>query len=122
MPPSKINPAAKLAQFTDQWAPRIVGTLNDHDIRVAKIEGEFIWHQHDNTDELFFVVAGTLLMKFRDGDVTVNAGEMIVVPAGTAHLPVANAECHILMIEREGTPNTGNITDSDRTVDTLERL
>lgn len=122
MPVEKINLADKFTQFTEQWTPKLVGKINNQEMKIAKIAGEFVWHHHPDTDELFLVVAGTLRMKFRDGDVEVNAGEIIVVPAGVEHLPVADEECHILMIESEGTLNTGNVTDSDRTVADLEQL
>ena len=122
MPVSKINLTEKFAQFSEQWTPKLVGKINNQEMKIAKVEGEFVWHHHEHTDELFWVVKGTLLMKFRDGDVEINEGEIIVVPAGVEHLPVAEEECYILMIEGEGTLNTGNVTDSERTVADLEQL
>lgn len=111
----KINLQKKFALFNEQWTPKIVGQLNGDHIKIAKIQGEFEWHHHDNTDELFLVVQGAMLMHFRDKTVIVNEGEMIVVPQGVEHKPEAPEECHILMIERAGTLNTGN-AESDRTV------
>ncbi|MEL6148489.1 MAG: cupin domain-containing protein [Chloroflexota bacterium] len=122
MPPQKVNFSEKLGLFSEQWTPKLIGEINDHDIKIAKIQGEFTWHHHADSDEYFYVVSGTLLMQFRDGDVTVNTGEIIVVPAGVAHKPVAHDECHIVMIEKRGTVNTGSATDDERTVETLESL
>jgi mannose-6-phosphate isomerase-like protein (cupin superfamily) len=92
-----------------------VGEINDAYVKLAKISGEFVWHQHDNEDEMFLVVKGRLLMKFRDRDVVVNEGELIIVPRGVEHLPVAEEEVHIMLIEPKTTVNTGNV-QSERTV------
>lgn len=108
MPPlSSINLSDKLALFSDYWNPRIVGNYNGNEIRLAKIMGEFSWHSHQNTDELFFVLSGELAIEFRDRTVTLLPGEMIVVPKGTEHRPAAAVETHILLMDREGEPNTG---------------
>jgi len=112
----KVNIAQKFSQFADHWQPRIIGELNDSYIKIAKIEGEFVWHQHEHEDELFLVLKGRLLMKFRDREVWVEEGEMIVVPKGVEHLPLAPTECHIMLIEPKTTRNTGNI-HNDRTVE-----
>ena len=118
----KINLLEKYALFSEQWQPRIIGDLNDFHLKIAKIEGEFVWHKHDDTDEFFLVVKGTLLMHFRDKTVTVNEGEIIVVPQGVEHLPEAPEECYIMMIEKAGTLNTGELDSNERTVTDLERI
>jgi len=112
----KVNIAEKFTHFSDQWSPRIIGTLNDYHIKIVKVEGEFVWHKHDETDELFFIVKGQLLMKFRDRDVLLNEGEMIIVPKGVEHMPVAQEECYMMLIEPKETVNTGDV-ENDRTVD-----
>jgi len=104
---SVIDIAGKLASFSDHWNPRIVARYNGNEVRVAKVEGEFTWHSHEGTDELFLVLGGDFGIEFRDGLTKLAPGEMIVVPAGTEHRPVANGECAILMLDREGEPNTG---------------
>jgi len=103
-----INLAAKLATFTETFQPRTVGQFNGHDLMVAKVKGPFVWHQHDDTDDFFLVLAGRLTIRLRDGDVTLGPGELFVVPKGVEHCPVAEEETHILLIERTGTPNTGD--------------
>lgn len=97
----------KLAQFADHWNPRIVAHYNGNEVRLAKVRGDFTWHAHADTDELFLVVSGNLGIEFRSGVQRLGAGEMIVVPRGTEHRPFAEEECHILLIDREGEPNTG---------------
>jgi mannose-6-phosphate isomerase-like protein (cupin superfamily) len=104
------NLAEKLATFTDYFSPRTVATYNNNDIMVVKCEGPFHWHKHDNTDDLFLVLKGTLDIELRDRTVTLNSGEIFVVPAGVEHRPVARGEVHILLIEPTGTPNTGDKT------------
>ncbi|MDX9759714.1 MAG: cupin domain-containing protein [Bacteroidota bacterium] len=103
-----INLADKLSRFSDHWQLRVVAELNDYQVKLAKIEGEFVWHRHDDTDELFFIVAGELVIEFRDRSVTLGPGEMMVVPRGVEHRPVARAECHIMLIEPRGVINTGD--------------
>ncbi len=103
-----INLAEKLTQFDDQWSPRIVAQMNDCQFKLARIEGDFIWHSHDDTDEAFFVVQGEFDMEYRDRTVTVKAGELVVVPKGVEHRPCAAKECQIMLIELAGTVNTGN--------------
>ena len=120
MPLEKANLAEKLAKISEHWQPKIVGQVNDYHVKIAKIEGEFIWHQHDNTDELFLVVEGSFTMKLRDGDVELAEGEIIVIPAGVEHCPVAEEECSILMIELAGTLNTGDQVDSTLTIENPE--
>lgn len=106
--PSAINVADKLARFGEHWSPRVIAEMNDYQFKVVKLLGEFVWHSHADTDETFLVVAGTLRMRFRDRDVMLQAGEMIVVPRGVEHCPSADAECHVLLIEPRGVVNTGD--------------
>jgi mannose-6-phosphate isomerase-like protein (cupin superfamily) len=141
---NKINVAEKLALFADYCNPRIIGELNDSHVKVVKLKGDFIWHHHDNEDELFFVVKGTLRMWVRDTqhprtadfnkttattperEIVIRPGEFIIIPRGTEHLPKAdpndnNGECHIILLEPKTTLNTGNVIN-ERTVAQLERL
>jgi mannose-6-phosphate isomerase-like protein (cupin superfamily) len=105
----KVNLAEKLAGFTDHWAPRIVARYNDNDVCVVRVEGEFVWHKHDDTDDLFLVLDGVLDIELRDRTVTLGAGELFVVPKGIEHRPVARrGEVKLLLIEPRGTPNTGD--------------
>lgn len=115
----KVNVSEKFARFTDYWSPKIVGELNEFHVKLVKIEGEFVWHHHEDEDEMFFVIKGTLIMKLRDKDVVVNEGEFIVIPHGVEHKPVAETECHIMLFEPKETLNTGNVQD-EKTVAALE--
>ena len=108
MPVAAINLAEKLATFTGHWQPRVVGQFNGHDLLVAKVKGEFVWHQHDDTDDFFLVLKGRITIRMHEGDVTLGPGEVFVVPRGVQHCPVAEEEAHILLIEPTGTPNTGD--------------
>ncbi|MCH4893032.1 MULTISPECIES: cupin domain-containing protein [unclassified Sphingomonas] len=119
--PEPIVLADKLAAFADHWNPRVIGSYNGHELRVAKVQGDFTWHAHADTDELFLVLKGELGIEFRDGVRRLRAGEMIVVPRGTEHRPFAEEEVHMLMIDREGEPNTGD-APSHLTRATLETL
>ena len=103
-----VNLASKLASFSDHWSPRIVSSFNGHDVMVVKADGEFVWHAHPNTDDLFFVLKGRLTVQLRDGDVHLGPGDLYVVPRGVEHRPVADGEVHLLLIEPIGTPNTGD--------------
>lgn len=103
-----INLNEKLATFTDYWAPKIVERFNGHDIMVVKVKGEFVWHSHEDTDDLFLVLKGRLIVQLTDADVSLNAGELYVVPKGVAHRTVAPEEAHLLLIEPHGVPNTGD--------------
>jgi mannose-6-phosphate isomerase-like protein (cupin superfamily) len=103
-----VNLAAKLDTFTEHFKPRTVGQFNGHDLMVVKVKGPFVWHKHDDTDDFFLVLKGTITIKLRDADVTLGPGEMFVVPKGVEHCPVADEEAHILLIEPSGTPNTGD--------------
>ncbi|MEQ1597632.1 MAG: cupin domain-containing protein [Casimicrobium sp.] len=105
--PDVITLKDKLAAFSDHWNPRIVGRYNGNELRIAKVQGDFTWHSHGDTDELFLVIAGELSIEFRDGVRRLGPGEMIVVPRGTEHRPFAERECQILLIDREGESNTG---------------
>ncbi|MGA7637962.1 MAG: cupin domain-containing protein, partial [Candidatus Acidiferrales bacterium] len=115
----KLN--EKFTKINDHWNPRIIGELNDTYVKAVKIQGEFHWHHHDDEDELFFIVKGRLRMKFRDREVIVQPGEFIIVPKGVEHLPVADEEVHMLLVEPKTTLNTGNVRN-ERTVVELERL
>ena len=117
----KINLQEKLARVSEYWNPKIVGQLNDSYVKVVKLKGEFIWHHHENEDELFLVVKGTLRMRFRDRETLVREGEFIVVPRGVEHMPVADEEVHIVLLEPKSTLNTGNVRN-ERTVAQLERI
>jgi len=101
----------KFAKFSEHWSPKIVAQMNDYHFKIAKVQGEFIWHDHPETDEVFFVLKGQLELQFREGSVTLNEGEMFIVPKGVEHKPVAEQECHILMVEPAGTVNTGNVVN-----------
>jgi mannose-6-phosphate isomerase-like protein (cupin superfamily) len=105
-----INLAEKLDQFSDYWSPRTVAQLNQYDIMVVKAHGEFVWHQHDDTDDFFLVLKGRLVIRLRDREITLGAGELCVVPRGVEHQPFAEEEVHLLLIEPTGTPNTGDAT------------
>lgn len=117
----KVNLEQKLSLFSDHWNPRIVGELNGQHVKLAKLKGEFVWHHHEHEDELFFVLKGKLRMEFRDKSVEVKPGEMIIVPRGVQHKPVAEEEVHIMLFEPASTLNTGNI-ENERTRKELERL
>jgi mannose-6-phosphate isomerase-like protein (cupin superfamily) len=117
----KVNLAEKFSLFDDHWNPRIVGELNDFQVKLVKIQGQFIWHHHDIEDELFLVVKGRLQMRFRDRDVWVEEGEFLIVPHGVEHMPVSEGETHILLLEPKTTLNTGTVTN-ERTVAEPARL
>ena len=117
----KVNVAEKLALFNDYWNPRIVGELNGQHVKVVKLKGPFVWHQHAGEDEMFLVVQGSLRMEFRDRAVELGEGEFIVVPRGVEHRPVADAEVAVLLFEPANTLNTGNVRN-ERTVAEPERI
>ena len=117
----KIDLAGKLALFEERWSPRIVGEVNEMHVKLVKLEGEFVWHRHEQEDELFLVIAGRLTMRFRDGESVLGPGEMIIVPKGVEHLPVAEAETHVLLFEPKTTLNTGDVRN-ERTVETLKTI
>jgi mannose-6-phosphate isomerase-like protein (cupin superfamily) len=116
-----VNLKDKFSKFQDYCHPRIIGEVNDCQVKAVKLKDEFIWHHHDNEDELFLVVKGTLRMKFRDHDSVVREGAFVIVPRGVEHCPVADEEVHIVLIEPRTTLNTGNI-QNERTVSQLERI
>jgi mannose-6-phosphate isomerase-like protein (cupin superfamily) len=115
----KVNLAEKFSLFDEPWSPKIVAELNNAYVKVVKLEGEFVWHHHDDEDELFWVVSGRLRMELRDGDVILEPGELLVVPKGVEHRPVAEGETHVVLIEPKTTLNTGNVRN-ERTVGELE--
>jgi mannose-6-phosphate isomerase-like protein (cupin superfamily) len=116
-----VNLAEKFRRFSDHWSPKIVGELNDSYVKLVKLKGEFVWHHHDAEDELFLVVKGRLLLRFRDRDVWLNEGEFAIVPRGVDHLPIAPEEVHVVLIEPKSTLNTGNVRN-ERTVEALQRI
>lgn len=117
----KVNLAQKFDLFDEYWSPRIAGELNDSYVKLAKLKGEFVWHHHDNEDELFLVVKGHLTIRLRDGDIELAAGEFVIIPRGVEHLPVAAEDAHVLLLEPKSTLNTGNV-QSERTVTDLKRV
>jgi mannose-6-phosphate isomerase-like protein (cupin superfamily) len=104
----KVNLAEKLALFDEHWQPKIVAEIDDYDVRIVKLKGEFVWHKHDESDDFFLVLAGRLTIQLRDRDVVLDPGELFVVPAGVEHCPRADEETSVLLIEPAGTPNTGD--------------
>lgn len=117
----KINLKEKFSQFSDHWNPRIIGELNGQYVKAAKLKGAFIWHHHEQEDEMFLVIKGTLKMEFREKVVEVKAGEFIIVPRGVEHKPVAEEEVELLLFEPASTVNTGNI-ENERTVKDLSKI
>ncbi len=117
----KINLAEKLSLFTEHWSPKIVGELNGQQVKLAKLKGEFVWHHHEQEDELFLVLKGRLTIQLRDREVVLDEGECLVVPRGVEHKPVAHEEAHVLLFEPASTLNTGSI-HNERTVENLERI
>jgi mannose-6-phosphate isomerase-like protein (cupin superfamily) len=106
-----INFQDKLTKFSEHWTPRIIAQMNDYHFKIVKVQGEFVWHDHPETDEVFLVLKGNLEIQFRNGRVVLNEGEMFVVPKGIEHKPVAQEECHLLLVEPAGTVNTGEIVN-----------
>ncbi|MEW6733817.1 MAG: cupin domain-containing protein [Acidobacteriota bacterium] len=106
-----INLAQKFSLFTEQWSPKIIGEVNDFHVKLAKLKGEFIWHNHENEDELFLVVKGKLLIQLRDKDIWLTAGEIAIIPKGVEHRPIAEEEVEVLLFEPKSTLNTGTITN-----------
>ncbi len=118
----RVKLSEKLARFSDHWKPRLVEAVDDYDVKVVKIKGNFVWHKHDAEDELFLVLKGRFRMDFRDRQIELGAGEMIVVPRGVEHNPFAAEECEILLFERRGVVNTGDATPGEYTRTVLERI
>lgn len=117
----KISLLERFARFDDAWSPKVVADLNDAQVKLVKLRGDFVWHHHEHEDELFLVVKGALTMKLEGREVVVNAGELIVVPKGVEHCPCAAEDCWVVLVEPRTTLNTGNV-QNERTVETLERL
>jgi mannose-6-phosphate isomerase-like protein (cupin superfamily) len=117
----KVNLVEKLAMFSEHWKPKIVGELNAQQVKLVKFLGPFVWHHHDNEDEMFLVVKGRFRMEFRDRHVWLEAGEFLIVPRGVEHRPVADEEAHVLLFEPASTLNTGNV-QNERTVPRPERI
>ena len=121
MKPEKVSLTEKFALFSEYWSPKIAGELNDSYVKLVKFQGEFVWHHHEQEDELFLVIKGSMLMRLRDGDVWVNEGEFIVIPRGVEHMPVAPEEVHVVLLEPKSTVNTGNV-NNERTLQELQRI
>lgn len=117
----KVNIADKLSLFSAHWSPKLVAQVNDTEVKLVKVQGEFVWHHHDTADELFLVLKGRLLMQFRDGEEWIEEGEFIVVPRGVEHRPVAPQEVHVMLIEPRDTLNTGNVIE-ERTVQLVPKI
>ena len=117
----KVNLAEKFALFEDYWNPKIAADLNDSYVKVAKLKGEFVWHHHEHEDELFLVIKGRLLIRLRNEEITLGPGEFVVIPRGVDHLPIAEEEVQVVLIEPKATLNTGNVSNA-KTVATLERI
>ena len=118
----KVNLLQKFDLVTEYWSPKIVGELNGQQVKLAKFQGEFVWHQHEAEDEAFFVMKGSLRMEFRDKTIELNEGEMIIVPRGVEHKPVAEKEVWVMLFEPASTLNTGNVLDDEKTKNELERI
>ena len=117
----KVVLSEKFDLFSDHWSPKIVGDLNDAHIKLAKFHGDFVWHKHDNEDELFLVIKGNLTIKLRDKDILLSAGEFVIIPKGVEHCPVAEEEVCVLLVEPKSTLNTGD-AGGDLTVDKLDYI
>jgi mannose-6-phosphate isomerase-like protein (cupin superfamily) len=116
---NKVNVAEKLNMFNEHWGPKIVGELNESYVKLVKLQGEFVWHLHENEDEMFFVIKGELIIKLRTEDITLREGEFFIIPKGVEHMPVAKEEVHAMLLEPKTTLNTGNI-NNERTVEDLQ--
>ena len=114
-----LNVKALLGTFDEHWHPRVIGRLNGQEVRIAKLLGEFDWHRHDDAEELFYIVEGEMVLRFREREVPLRAGDLCIVPRGAEHQPYAERECHVLLFEPEGTRNTGNL-ENERTVQPID--
>jgi mannose-6-phosphate isomerase-like protein (cupin superfamily) len=121
MTPRKVNLAQKFEEFREHWSPKIAGEVNDSYVKLVKFQGEFVWHKHDDEDEMFFVVKGRFTMRLRDCDLVVEENEFVIVPKGVEHCPVADEEAHVLLFEPKTTLNTGNVVN-ERTIAELDRI
>ena len=117
----KVSLEEKFNLFADRWSPKIVGEINDSYVKLVKLKGEFVWHHHEVEDELFLVVKGTLLIKLRDRDIRLEEGEFVIIPRGVEHLPIAEEEAHVILLEPKTTLNTGEV-HNERTVAVLDRI
>jgi mannose-6-phosphate isomerase-like protein (cupin superfamily) len=108
MSPEAINLAEKLARFSEPWSPRVIAEMNDYQFKLVKLKGDFVWHRHEHTDEVFLVLAGEMQIGFRDREVTLRPGEMLVIPKGVEHITRAAQECHAMLVEPRGVVNTGD--------------
>ena len=117
----KVNIREKLAAVAEYWQPKIVGDLNDSYVKVARLQGEFLWHLHEDEEEMFLVIQGQLVIKLRTRDIVLNEGEFYIVPRGVEHMPVAEGEVHVMLIEPKTTLNTGNVRN-ERTIDHPDRV
>jgi len=118
---TKVNIASKLGQFSDHWNPRIVGELNGQQVKLTKLEGEFVWHKHDHEDELFLLIQGEFRIELRDQTIVLEPGEFVIIPRGVEHRPVSIGESHVMLFEPASTLNTGNLTNKF-TKENLERI
>ena len=116
MKPEVVNIKNKFSLFAEQWSPKIIGEMNDSYVKIAKLQGEFVWHHHEHEDEMFLIIQGSLTIRLRERDLVVNEGEFVIIPRGVEHMPVAEEEVHLMMLEPKTTVNTGNV-ESDRTVE-----
>jgi len=117
----KINIYEKLNLFNEHWSPKILGEVNESYVKVSKFKGEFLWHTHENEDEMFYVLKGLLIIRFRDKDVYLKEGEFLIIPKGIEHMPVAEEEVHVMLIEAKTTLNTGDVRN-ERTVEELKKI
>lgn len=117
----KININEKLSTFSEYWSPKIVGDINESYVKLVKLKGEFVWHMHENEDEMFMVIKGRLVIKLRSKDIILNEGEFFIIPKGIEHMPVAENEVHVMLLEPKTTLNTGNVKN-ERTVEILEKI
>ena len=117
----KVNLNQKFSLIQDYWSPKIAGEINDSYVKLVKLKGEFVWHHHETEDELFLVVKGKLLIKLRDRDIWLQEGEFVIIPKGIDHLPIADEEAYVILLEPKTTLNTGN-TQNERTVTNLEQI
>lgn len=117
----KININEKLSTFSEYWSPKIVGDINESYVKLVKLKGEFVWHIHENEDEMFMVIKGRLVIKLRSEDIILNEGEFFIIPKGIEHMPVAENEVHVMLLEPKTTLNTGNVKN-ERTVEILDKI
>ena len=116
-----IDLEEKFSQFTEYWSPKVVGELNGQLVKLAKLKGEFVWHHHENEDELFMVIKGELTIKLKEQDINLNEGQFFIIPKGVEHLPIAEEECHVMLFEPKSVLNTGNVVN-EKTVENLEKI